>query len=66
MSKNQIAKYKYKDYSYDQGVFLQVFFDKQILPETFEYCLNYLVDNKIDLTVFYEEGSQTSFSSVSD
>ena len=43
---------KYKDYSYDQGVFLPVFFDKQILPGTFEYCLNYLVDNKIDLTVF--------------
>ncbi len=27
---------KYKDYSYDQGVFLPVFFDKQILPGTFE------------------------------
>ncbi len=49
-SKNQMAKYK--DYSYDQGVFLPIFFDKQILPGTFEYGLNYLVDNKIDLTVF--------------
>ena len=43
---------KYKDYSYDQGVFLPVFFDKQILPGTFEYSLNHLIDNEVDLTVF--------------
>ncbi|SDU59152.1 transposase [Desulfobacula phenolica] len=43
---------KYKDYSYDQGVFLPVFFDKQILPGTFEYSLNHLIDNEVDLTIF--------------
>ena len=43
---------KYKDYSYDQGVFLPVFFDKQILPGTFEYSINHLIDNEIDLSVF--------------
>ena len=43
---------KYKDYSYDQGVFLPVYFDRQILPGTFEYTLNHLIDNEIDLSVF--------------
>ncbi len=43
---------KYKDYSYDQGVFLPVFFDKQILPGTFEYSLNHLIDHEVDFTVF--------------
>jgi len=43
---------KYKDYSYDQGVFLPVFFDRQILPGTFEYSLNHLIDNEVDLTIF--------------
>ena len=43
---------KYKDYSYDQGIFLPVFFDKQILPGTFEYTLNHLIDKEVDLTIF--------------
>ena len=43
---------KYKDYSYDQGVFLPVYFDKQILPGTFEYTLNHLIDNELDLSSF--------------
>ena len=28
------------------------FFDRQILPGTFEYTLNHLIDNEIDLAVF--------------
>lgn len=43
---------KYKDYSYDQGVFLPVYFDKQIIPGTFEYTLNHLIDNELDLSSF--------------
>lgn len=43
---------RYKAYSYEQGKFIPVFFDKQILPGTFEYTLNYLVDNELDLAVF--------------
>jgi len=39
---------KYKDYSYDQGGFLPVFFDKQILPGTFEYSLNHLLPEDPD------------------
>ena len=43
---------KYKKYSYDQGKFIAVHFDKQILPGTFEYTLSYLIDNEIDLSLF--------------
>jgi len=43
---------KYKKYSYDQGKFIPIQFDRQIVPGTFEYTLSYLVDNEIDLSVF--------------
>ncbi len=43
---------RYKQYDYSQGEFIPVHFDKQILPGTFEYTLNYLIDNEIDLSVF--------------
>ena len=43
---------RFKEYSYDQGKFIPVFFDKQILPGTFEYTLSYLIDNDIELSVF--------------
>ena len=33
---------RFKEYSYSQGVFKTIFFEKQILPGTFEYTLNYL------------------------
>jgi len=45
-----MARYKY--YSYEQGQFLSVQFKNQILPDTFEYALNYIVDNEMDLSVF--------------
>ena len=43
---------RFKEYSYDQGKFLPIFFDKQILPGTFEYTLNYLIDNEVDISIF--------------
>jgi transposase len=43
---------KYKPYSYGQGQFIPVFFSKQILPGTFEFALNQLIDNKLDLSIF--------------
>lgn len=45
---------RYKPYSYAQGKFIPVHFEKQILPGTFEYSLNYLVDHKLDLLIFDE------------
>jgi DNA modification methylase len=43
---------RFKDYSYDQGKFIPIFFDKQILPGTFEYTLSYLIDNEVDISLF--------------
>jgi transposase len=43
---------RYKPYSYGQGQFIPVFFTKQILPGTFEFALNQLVDDKLDLSLF--------------
>jgi len=34
---------------------LPVSFDRQILPGTFEYTLNYLVDEKLDLSIFHHK-----------
>ena len=45
---------RYKSYSYAQGKFIPVHFEKQILPGTFEYSLNYLVDHELDLSIFDE------------
>jgi transposase len=43
---------RYKEYDYRQGKMIPISFDKQILPGTFEYTLNYLIDNELDLSVF--------------
>jgi transposase len=43
---------RYKNYSYEQSVFIPVNFDKQIIPGSFEHALNYIVDNELDLSVF--------------
>jgi transposase len=47
-----ISVAKYKPYSYAQGQFVPVFFNEQILKGTFEYSLNYLIDNELDLSIF--------------
>jgi transposase len=43
---------RYKDYSYEQGKWLPVSFDRQILPGTFEYTLTHLIDHEVDLAAF--------------
>lgn len=43
---------RYKHYDYGQTKLLPVSFERQILPGTFEHTLSYLIDNKIDLSVF--------------
>jgi transposase len=45
---------RYKEYCYEQGKLIPIHFEKQILPGTFEYTLNYLIDDEIDLSVFDE------------
>ncbi|MGV8075076.1 MAG: hypothetical protein AB2L11_11035 [Syntrophobacteraceae bacterium] len=43
---------RYKDYSYKQGRLIPVYFEKQILPGTFEHTLNQLIDPELDLSIF--------------
>src|SRR5262252_6397522 len=43
---------RYKDYSYEQTKLIPIAFSNQILPSTFEYTLNYLIDNEFDLSRF--------------
>ena len=43
---------KYKHYDYGQAKMLPVRFEEQILPGTFEYTLNRLIDERFDLAVF--------------
>jgi transposase len=45
---------RYKPYSYAQGKFIPIYFEKQILPGTFEYSLNHIIDHELDLTIFDE------------
>ena len=46
---------RFKYYSYEQTVILPINFSKQILPGTFEHTLHNLIDNELDLKVFYEK-----------
>ena len=43
---------RYKEYSYDQGKLIPITFHEQIVPETFEFALNHIVDNVLDLSGF--------------
>jgi transposase len=43
---------RYKNYNYKQGRLIPVYFEKQILPGTFEYTLNYMIDSELDLSIF--------------
>ena len=43
---------RYKEYNYNQSKLLPINFSQQILPGSFEYTVNYLVDNELDLSVF--------------
>jgi transposase len=43
---------RYKEYDYNQGKFIPIQFDKQILEGSFEHTLHYLIDNEIDMSNF--------------
>ncbi|MEC4678074.1 MAG: transposase, partial [Nitrospirota bacterium] len=45
---------RYKSYSYEQSKFISIYFDEQLLPGTFEYALNHIVDKELDLSIFLD------------
>ena len=46
---------RFIDYNPHQTVLLPISFEQQILPGTFEYTLSFLVDNKLDLSIFHHK-----------
>jgi len=44
---------KFKPYNYDQSAMIVVNFQDQLQPGTFEHALHHLIENKLDLSVFY-------------
>lgn len=47
----------FKKYSYSQSAMVVIDFEEQLQPGTFEFTLHKLIDNHIDLSVFYEKYS---------
>jgi transposase len=43
---------RYKEYSYEQGQLIPISFQAQIVPGSFEWALNDIVDNVLDLSIF--------------
>jgi hypothetical protein len=43
---------RYKPHNYDQQKLIPIDFSSQIVPGTFEYTLNYLIDHELDLSIF--------------
>ena len=54
ISTNLEDKYmaKYKHVNYEQGQMIPIDFTKQIIPGTFEFTLNYLIDNQVNTSIF--------------
>ncbi|MDH5547569.1 MAG: transposase, partial [Gammaproteobacteria bacterium] len=44
---------KFEDYNYDQTSMVVVNFKDQLQPGTFEFTIHYLLDEKLDLSIFY-------------
>ena len=45
----------FKKYNYDQDAMIVVNFEEQLQPNTFEYTLHKLINDHIDLSLFYEK-----------
>ena len=42
----------YRPVNHDQGAFIAVWFDRQVLPNSFEYAQHYLLEHQVDLSAF--------------
>lgn len=47
-----VAMPNYKAYNYDQSTMVVINFEDQIQPGTFEHAIHYLIDQRLDLSVF--------------
>ena len=46
---------KYIPYNLNQDTLVVVNFSEQLKPGTFEFALNYLIEEKLDLSIFDEQ-----------
>jgi hypothetical protein len=46
---------RFTEHNQGQSAFVTVNIDRQFVPGTFKHTLNYLVDNKLDLTIFHHK-----------
>lgn len=44
---------KFIDYNYDQAAMVVINYKDQLQPGTFEHAVHYLIDEKLDLSIFY-------------
>lgn len=44
---------KFKPYNYDQSSMVVINYRDQLQPGTFEYAIHYLIDHKLDLSIFF-------------
>ena len=57
---------KFMDYDYSQNTIVVVNFEDQLHPGTFEHTIHHLIDDRLDLTVFYpkyknDEGGRPAY-----
>lgn len=45
---------RFQSYNYDQHIMLVIDLEQQLQPGTFEHAIHYLIEHKIDLSVFYD------------
>jgi len=43
---------RFKHYNYDQDTMVVINYREQLQPGTFEHAVHYLIEHKLDLTVF--------------
>ena len=46
---------KFKPYDYDQTSMVVINFEEQLQPGTFEHAIHYLIDERLDLSVFHPQ-----------
>ena len=44
---------RFKHYNYDQDAMVVINYQEQLQPGTFEHAVHYLIEHKLDLSVFH-------------
>ncbi|CAH1044905.1 hypothetical protein [Halomonas sp. TD01] len=46
---------RFKAYNYDQNAMVVINYQDQLQPGTFEHAVHYLIEHKLDVSVFYPQ-----------